>query len=69
MNKINDILKQQGRKQKWLAEQMGVHRSTVWRWCKSGTGFDTLFEISKLLKTNIINLRNDENRIINNSDK
>ena len=33
---LDSILKEQGRKKRWLADQMATTETTVGRWCKSG---------------------------------
>ncbi len=33
---LGSILKKQGRKKRWLADQMATTETTVGRWCKSG---------------------------------
>lgn len=50
-NRIKEVLKAQGRSQKWLAEQIGRSRKTVNEYCQniSQPSLDVLFEIARTL--------------------
>lgn len=47
---LNDAIRRSGRKKDWLADQMGVCRTTFWKKCKKGEfGKFEKEEIEKLL--------------------
>ncbi len=49
--RLKEILRKQGRKQKWLAEQLGVQPLAVITWCgnKKCPNTETLSKIAELL--------------------
>lgn len=51
MNRIKEVLKEQGRSQKWLAEKIGKSTVMVTNYCtnKSQPKIELLFEIAKYL--------------------
>ena len=50
-NKLKRTLKQKKRTSRWLAEELGVDKTTVSRWCQNQTqpSVQTLFDIAELL--------------------
>lgn len=50
--RLNEILKKQGRKQKWLAKQLGVSPTSVQMWCGKSyyPNSETLSKIAEILK-------------------
>ena len=60
INRIKTVLSDSGRTNKWLAEKLGKHQTTVSRWCtnESQPPLETLYQISILLKTDIRELLN-----------
>ena len=59
-NKIADVLKQDGRTQKWLADRMGVSANAMNNWCqqKSQPSLERLFNMAEILKVNVFDLIN-----------
>lgn len=55
MNRIKELLKEQGRSQVWLAEQIGKSYVVVTNYCnnKSQPSIQTLQRISKILDVDI----------------
>ena len=55
INRIKTILIDQGRTNKWLAEQLGKDPGTVSKWCTNTIqpSLDTLIRISELLGVQI----------------
>lgn len=53
LNKLGQVLHDQGRKQEWLAKQLRVTGATVNRWCKniSQPNIPWLYEIAAILGT------------------
>ena len=51
LNRIKDVLQEQGRSNKWLAAQLGKNEVTVSRWCRNvqQPDLETLFRIAGLL--------------------
>lgn len=51
LNRIKEVLKSQGRTNKWLAAQLGRNEVTVSRWCRNSQqpDLETLFEIARVL--------------------
>ena len=60
INRITTVLSDQGRTNKWLAEEIGKSRTTVSRRCtnESQPPLETLYQISILLNTDIRELLN-----------
>ena len=54
INRIKVVLVEQGKTNKWLAEQLGKNETTVSRWCTNEVqpSLETMFEIADLLKIN-----------------
>lgn len=54
INRLKVVLVEQGKTNKWLAEQLGKNETTVSRWCTNEVqpSLETMFEIADLLKIN-----------------
>ena len=52
LNRIQEVLQESGKSQKWLSEELNTTTVSVNKWCKnkSQPSIKTLFEISKILK-------------------
>jgi len=52
MNKIKEVLKEKGKTQQWLADQIGVSRQIVGRYCSNINQplIETLFDIAEALE-------------------
>jgi len=59
---ICDVLRQQGRTNKWFAAQMGKSVNTISLWCtqKASPSVDDLFKASKILGVVVSDLINDK---------
>lgn len=58
-NKLKQILKEQGRSQRWLAEQLEIHEVTVNNWCRNNNkplGKMVSMAIAEVLKIDIKDL-------------
>lgn len=55
INRLKIVLVEQGRTNKWLAEQLGKNITTVSRWCTNDTqpGIVTMVEIADILKVDV----------------
>lgn len=55
INRLKIVLVEQGRTNKWLAEQLGKNITTVSRWCTNETqpGIETMVEIAEILKVDV----------------
>ncbi|MEL7219935.1 MAG: helix-turn-helix transcriptional regulator [Bacteroidota bacterium] len=51
LNRLKEILRGQGRTNKWLAQKLGKTEVTISRWCHNNQqpDLETLFRIGKLL--------------------
>lgn len=60
INRLKITLVEQGKTNKWLAEQMGKSETTVSRWCTNEVqpSLETLLQIADLLKVDIKELLN-----------
>jgi DNA-binding XRE family transcriptional regulator len=60
INRIKAVLAEQGKTNKWLAEQLGKNETTVSRWCTNEVqpSMDTFLAIAKLLNVDIKDLIN-----------
>ena len=60
LNQLKIVLAKKKRTNKWLAEQIGVNKTTVSKWCTNTTQPDlqTLKRITELLEVNIQDLIN-----------
>lgn len=61
-NRIKDVLREQGRTNKWLSAQLGKNEVTISRWCRNvqQPDLETLFQIARLLGVNVCLLLNEE---------
>lgn len=59
---IGDVLRQQGRTNKWFAEQMGKSVNTISLWVtqKVSPSLDDIFKASKILGVPVSQLINDQ---------
>ena len=62
MNRIKEVLKEQGRSQKWLAEQIGKSTVMVTNYCtnKSQPKIELLYRIAEVLQVTAKDLLVDE---------
>lgn len=62
MNQIKKILKQQGRTQAWLAEQLDVTKSTMSSWCNhhSEPNLIYIYKTSDILNVQLTELLADK---------
>lgn len=53
LNRIKAVLAEKGKTNLWLAEKMGMNKTTVSKWCTNSMQptIETLFEIAKALNT------------------
>lgn len=58
MNKIQKVLKSQGRTQIWLANQLDVTKSTMSGWCTNTTQppVEKLYKVAELLGVDVYDL-------------
>lgn len=52
MNRIKEVLAEQGKTQTWLAEQLDMEFRSVTRWCNNDgqPPLETLFAVARILK-------------------
>lgn len=62
INRLKIILAEKKRTGKWLAEQLGVNKTTVSKWCTNDNqpNLETLIAISKLLEVQVQQLLVEE---------
>jgi transcriptional regulator with XRE-family HTH domain len=55
INRLKIVLAEQGRTNKWLAEQIGKNITTISRWCTNETqpAIETMLEIADILKVDV----------------
>jgi len=60
INRLKVVLAEQGRTNKWLAEQLGKNTATVSRWCTNEMqpSLETLIEIAEVLGVDVRELLN-----------
>ena len=58
LNRIKAVLADQGKTNKWLAEQLGKDPATVSKWCTNASqpSLETLLMIAKLLNVEVNDL-------------
>ena len=63
-NRIKEVLRFQGRTNKWLAAQLDRNEATVSRWCRNvqQPNLDTLFQIAELLGVSVYELIEDNKK-------
>jgi len=54
-NRIKAVLAEQGKTNNWLAEQLGMNKTTVSKWCRNQMQptMETLFEIAEALNVDV----------------
>ena len=54
-NRIKAVLAEQNKTNNWLADTLGMNRTTVSKWCRNEMQprVETLFKIAKVLKVNV----------------
>lgn len=64
LNCIKVVLVQKKKTGKWLAEQLGLSESTVFRWCSNTAqpNLNTLHRVSKILGVEMKDLLNESER-------
>jgi len=62
LNRIKEVLKSEGRSNKWLAAQLGRNEVTISRWCRNvqQPDLETLYEIARILGVHARDLLCDE---------
>jgi len=57
-NRIKAVLAEQGKTNNWLAEQLGMNKTTVSKWCRNQMQptMETLFEIAEALNVDVRSL-------------
>ena len=60
INRIKVVLAEQGKTNRWLAEQIGKNEATISRWCsnKAQPGLETLLKIARVLEVDVKELLN-----------
>ena len=60
INRLKAVLAEQGKTNKWLAEQLEKNETTVSRWCTNEVqpSMETLVTIASLLKVDVLELIN-----------
>lgn len=55
INRLKIVLVEQGRTNKWLAEQLDKNNTTISRWCTNETqpAVETMVEIAQILKVDV----------------
>ncbi|TXB68351.1 helix-turn-helix transcriptional regulator [Phaeodactylibacter luteus] len=62
LNRIKEVLREQGRTNKWLAAQLGKTEVTVSRWCRNvqQPDLETLYRIARTLGVGVCTLLVEE---------
>lgn len=62
LNKIGEILRSQGRANKWLAGHLGVNHVTVSRWVRNvqQPGIEMFYRIAQLLGVSVYDLLEED---------
>lgn len=62
LNRITDVLRKQGRTNKWLSGQIDRNQVTVSRWCRNvqQPDLETLYKIAELLSVHICELLTED---------
>jgi len=60
INRLKAVLAEQGKTNKWLAEQLEKNETTISRWCTNEVqpSMETLVSISELLQIDVLDLIN-----------
>lgn len=58
LNRIKDVLREQGRTNKWLSAQIDRNEVTVSRWCQNTQqpDLETLYRIARVLSVDVCDL-------------
>jgi putative transcriptional regulator len=58
MNKLQSVLKKQGRSQLWLANQLDITKSTMSTWCtnRSQPSLEKLYKVAEILNVDVTDL-------------
>jgi putative transcriptional regulator len=58
LNRIREVLREQGRTNKWLAEQLDKNEVTISRWCRNvqQPDLETLYKAAELLDVQVSTL-------------
>lgn len=58
MNKLQAVLKKQGRSQLWLANQLDITKSTMSTWCtnRSQPRLEKLYKVADILNVDVTDL-------------
>ena len=64
-NRIKIVLLENEKTNLWLAEKLGVSKTTVSKWCTNDNQptIETLFKIAETLKVNVPELLNTKQRV------
>ncbi len=48
---LEKVLDSQGRRKKWLADELGVSSQTIWNWCRGdhNTTYDKVIQMAEVL--------------------
>jgi transcriptional regulator with XRE-family HTH domain len=62
LNRIKEVLREQGRTNKWLSAQLGKNEVTVSRWCRNvqQPDLETLYRIARTLGVGVCTLLVEE---------
>lgn len=62
LNRIKEVLREQGRTNKWLSAQLGKNEVTVSRWCRNvqQPDLETLYRIARTLGVGVCALLIEE---------
>lgn len=60
LNKIKSVLSEKGKSNQWLAARLGIHESTVSRWCTNASqpSLEKLYQIAQQLDIDVRELLN-----------
>lgn len=71
LNRIGDVLRDQGRTNKWLAGRLGVNHVTVSRWARNvqQPGLEMLYRVANVLGVPVCDLLVEDYRPEDETDK
>lgn len=54
-NRIKAVLAEKGKTNNWLADELGMNRTTISKWCRNDMQprIDTLFAVAKILDVDV----------------
>ena len=66
MNRLQAVLKKQGRSQLWLANQLDITKSTMSTWCtnRSQPSLEKLFKVAEILNVEVTELLETKKRTV-----